>query len=177
MFLDCGNDMLGSICLRVVWGDKLDVNCFGPDVFLDCGGTFVVHYIQCQKVAAEFQYGDDFGEFLYHRSIGARWHGSDNDCIKVLDVGNKHILHTFEGADREGAGDVGIHGARYDISKRGKAEHILHSTDFLRGKHAINLGTCSNNVELLFTCGGCICLVSLHVSLIRSVGARQMVFD
>ncbi len=127
-------------------------------------------------VAAGFQYGDDFGECLYHGSIGARWHGPDNDCIKVVDVGNKHILHTFEGADWEGAGDVGIHGARYGIGEHGKAENILHGTDFLRGKHLINLGTCNNNVGLHVMCGGCIGLVALHVPLVGSGGARQTVF-
>ncbi len=126
------------------------------DVLLDRGGTFVVQYIQCRMVATGFQYGDDFCECLYHGSIGARRHGPDNDCIMVVDVGNKHVLHTFEGADREGAGDVGIHGARCGIVKRGKAEHILHSTDFLRGKHAINLGTCSDNVGLHVASEGCI---------------------
>jgi hypothetical protein len=59
-------------------------------------------------LAAGFQYGDDFGEYLYHGSIGARLHGLDDDYIKVVDVGNKHILHTFEAVDREGTGDVGI---------------------------------------------------------------------
>ncbi len=81
-------------------------------------------------VAFRFQYGDDFSERLYHGSIGVRQHGPDDDCIKIIDVGNKHILHTFEGADREGAGDVGIHGASYGISKHSKAEHILNSTLF-----------------------------------------------
>jgi hypothetical protein len=122
VFLECGDGARGGICLMVVRGNKLDVNCFGPDVLLDRGGTFIVHYVQCWMVAARFQSGNDFGECLYHGSIGARWHGPDNDCIKVLDVGNKHVLHTFEGADREGAGDVGIHGARYDIGKCSKAE-------------------------------------------------------
>ncbi len=146
VFFECGNGTLDGICSMVVWGDKLDVDCFRLDVFLDRGGTFIVHYVQCRMVASGFQYGDDFGECLYHGSISSRRHGPDNDCIKVVDVDNKHILHTFKGVDREGAGDVGIHGARYGIGKHGKAEHILHSTDFLRGKHAINLGTCGNNV-------------------------------
>ncbi len=39
-------------------------------------------------VASRFQYGDDFGEHLYHGSIGARWHGPDDDCNKIVDVGN-----------------------------------------------------------------------------------------
>jgi hypothetical protein len=90
--MKCGNGALGGICLMVVQGGKLDVDCFGPDVLLDRGGTLVVKYIQCQMVAARFLYGDDFGECLYHGSIGARWHGPDNVCIKVVDVGSKHVL-------------------------------------------------------------------------------------
>jgi hypothetical protein len=128
-------------------------------------------------VASRFQCGDDFGECLYHRSIGARWLGPDNDCSKVVVVGNEHKLHTFEGAVREGADDVGIHGARYGIGKCGKAEHILHSTYFLRGEHAINLGMSGNNVGLHIACRGCIGLVLAHVSLVSSGGARQMVFN
>ncbi len=106
---------------------------------------------------------------MYHGSIGAKWHGPDNDCIKVVDVCNKHVLHTFEGADQEGAGDVGIHGARHGIGKHGKAEHILHSTYFLRGKHAINFGMCGDNIRLHIVHEGCIGLVLLHVSLVSSM--------
>ncbi len=176
VYLECGHGLLSGICLMIVWGDKLDVNCFGPDIFFYCDRTFVVHYVQCRMVAAKFQYGDDFGECLYHGRIGARWHGPDNDCIKVVDGGNKHILHTFEGADREGASDVSIHSACSGINECGKAEYILHSTDFLRGKYVINLGTCGNNVGLHVTCGGCIGLVALHVPLVGSGGEREMVF-
>ncbi len=160
VFLECGNGALGGICSIVVRGDKLDIDCFRSDVLCDPGGTFVVHYVQCQMVAAGFQYGDDFGKCLYHGSIGACWHGPDDDYIKVVDVDNKHVLHSFEGADREGASDVGVQGTRYGIGEQGKAEHILHSTDFLRGKHAINLGMSGNNVDLHVACGGCIGLVS-----------------
>jgi hypothetical protein len=129
-------------------------------------------------IVSRFQYGDNFGDHLYHGSIGARWHDPDDDCIKVVDVGNRHVLHSFEGADREGAGDVSIHdGALYGICKCGKAEHILHYTDFLRGEYAINLRMCGNNIRLHIARGGCIGLVSVHVSLVSSGGARQMVFD
>ncbi len=152
VFLECCDGTLGGIGLMVVQGDKLDVDCFGLDVFLNCGGTFVVPYVQCRMIAAGIQYGDDFGESLYDGSIGASRHGPDNDCIKVIDVDNKHVLNAFEGVGREGAGDVSIHGAHYGIGKRGKAEHILHSTDFLRGKHAINLSTCGDNVGLYVMC-------------------------
>jgi hypothetical protein len=150
-------------------GGLLDVNCFGPDVFLDCSGTFVVHYVQCWMVAAGFHYGDDFGDYLYHGSNGARRHGPDDDCIEAIDVGNKHVLHTFEGSDQEGASDVCIHGARYGIGKCGKAEHILHSTYFLSGKHAINLGTrsimldCMLRGEAVLAWCHCMCPLSIAV--------------
>ncbi len=51
----------------------------------------------------------------------------------------------------------------------------MHSTDSLRGEHAINLGTCGNYVRLHITRGGCIGLVLVHVSLVSSGGAQQMV--
>jgi hypothetical protein len=159
VFLESGDGAFSGIDSMIVGGDELDVDRFGPYVFLNRGGTLVVHHIQCLMVASRFQYGDKFGEHLCHGSIGARRHGPDNDCIKIIDVGNKHVLHNFEGADREGAGDVGIHGASYGIGTRGKREHILHSTDPLRGKHAINLGMRGNNVGLHIARGGCIGLV------------------
>jgi hypothetical protein len=84
----------------------LDVDRFGPDVLLECGGTLIVHYVQCQMVVSRFQYGDDFGDHLYHGSIGARWHDPDDDCIKVVDVGNRHALHSFDGAERPGRAPV-----------------------------------------------------------------------
>ncbi len=70
--INSGDGALGSICSIVVQGYELDVDCFEPDVLFDRGGTFVVHYVQCRMVATGFQYGDDFGECLYHESIGAR---------------------------------------------------------------------------------------------------------
>ncbi len=82
MFLECGDGTLGSICSIVVGGDELDVDCFRPDVLLDRGGTLIVHYIQCRMVASRFQYGDDFGERLYHGSIGARRHGRRMIALK-----------------------------------------------------------------------------------------------
>jgi hypothetical protein len=85
VFLECGDGALGGI--NGCAGDELDIDCFGPDVLLDCSRTLIVHYVQCQMVASRFQYGDDFGERLYHGSIGARWHGPDNDCIEVRNVG------------------------------------------------------------------------------------------
>jgi hypothetical protein len=165
VFLESGNGTFCGIDPMVVRGNELDVDCFGPDVLLNCGGTLVVHHVKRRMVASSFQYRDYFGECLYHGSISARGHGLDDDCIEIVYVGNKHILHTFERADREGTGNVGIHGASYGIGKRGKTEHILHSTDFLRGKHLINLGMHGNNVGLHIAHRGCVGLVPVHVSL------------
>jgi hypothetical protein len=126
-------------------------------------------------VGAGFQYGDDFGECLYHGHIGARWHGPDDDCIKVIDVGNKHILHTFEGVDREGAGDVSLHGACYGIGECGEAEHILHSTDFLGG----NMQSTSARAAIILACMLRVEAVLAQwrrMPLVSSGGARQMVF-
>jgi hypothetical protein len=83
MFFESGDGVFGSIDPMVVQGDELDVNCFGPDVLLDRSGTLVVHHVQCRMVASWFQYGDNFGESLYHGSIGARRHGPDDDCIRL----------------------------------------------------------------------------------------------
>ncbi len=87
VFLECGDGAWWHL-LNSCGGAKLDIDCFRSDVLLNPGGTFVVHYVQCQIVAAGFQYRDDFGKCLYHGSIGACWHGPDDDCIKVVDVDN-----------------------------------------------------------------------------------------
>ncbi len=171
VFLESGDGAFGGISSMVVRGDKLDVHSFGQDILLNCGRTLVAHYVQCRMVASRFQYGDDFGKRLYHGSISTRRHGPDDDCIKFVDVCNKHILHTFKGAEREGTGDVSIHGAQYGINKHREAEHILHSTDFLMEEHGINLGTCGKSVGLHIACGGCIGSVLVHVLLVSSGGA------
>ncbi len=44
-------------------------------------------------------------------------------------------------------------------------------------EHAINLGTHSNNVGLHIALGGCVGLVSAHVSLVSRGRAWQMVLD
>jgi hypothetical protein len=120
-------------------------------------------------VASRFQYGDYFGKCLYHGSIGARQRGLDDDCIKIVDVDNKHVLHTFEGADRKGTGDVSIHGACYGIGKRGKAEHILHSMDFLKGEHEktlacdVIISDCTLHVEAVLAWYWQMCPLSVAV--------------
>ncbi len=171
VFLESGNGAFCGTDPIVVRRDKLDVDSFGQDELLDCGRTLIVHHIQCQMVASCFQYGDYFGECLYHGSIGARRHGPDDDCIEIVNISNKHVLHIFERADRGGPSDVSIHGASYGIGKCSKTEHILHGTDFFWGEHAINLGMCGKNSGLHIAQGGCVGLVLTHVSLVGSGGA------
>jgi hypothetical protein len=62
VFLESGNGTLGSICSMVVQGDELGVDCFGLDVSLDRGGTFVVPIRSVPDGSHQIQYGDDFGE-------------------------------------------------------------------------------------------------------------------
>ena len=48
----------GSFCSidsMVVQRDELDADLFRPDVFFDCGRTFIVHRVQCQVVAPYFE--------------------------------------------------------------------------------------------------------------------------
>ena len=39
----CCDGPFCSVDSMVVWGDKLDVDVFRPDIFFDCSGTFIVH--------------------------------------------------------------------------------------------------------------------------------------
>ncbi len=114
---------------------------------------------------------------MYHGSIGARGHGTDNDCIEVIDIGYKNVLHTFEQADRESTGDVGLHGASDCIGKHGKTKHILHGTDFLDGEHVINLNMCGNNIVLHIARGGSVGSVTAHVTFVGSGQVGEVLFD
>ncbi len=96
MLFECCNGSFCSVDSMVVGGDQLDVDRFRPAVFLDCGRTFVVHYIQRRAVATCFEVSDHFGECSHHGCICARGHDAHNDCIEILDICNKNILHTFE---------------------------------------------------------------------------------
>ena len=50
----------------------------------------------------------------------------NNDCIEIIDIRNKNVLHSFERANREGTGDVGVHCASDGIGKCGETKYILH---------------------------------------------------
>jgi hypothetical protein len=80
----------------------------------------------------------------------------------------------------------GIQLARYGIGKHGKAEHILHRIDFLRGKLGINLAhvaimlDCILRVEAVLAQCQCMCPLSVAVEcgrwlLINSVVRPGMV--
>ena len=45
------------------------------------------------------------------------------------------------------------------------------------GEHAVNLGSCSDNVVMHISCGGGVGSVSAHVTLVGGGGLRQMIFD
>ncbi len=53
-------------------------------------------------------------------------HGVNNDCIEIIDIHSKNLLHTFERANREGTGDVGVYCASDGIGKCSETKYILH---------------------------------------------------
>ena len=100
MLFKCCNGPFCSVDLMVVGGDQLDVDLYGPDVFFNCGGTFIVHYIQCRVVSPCFEGSDYFGECSHHGCICLQGHSANNDCIEIIDIHNENLSHTFEGSDR-----------------------------------------------------------------------------
>ncbi len=52
VFFESGDGEIGGIDPMVVWGDKLDVDRFGPDVLLDSSGTLVFDHSECRMVAS-----------------------------------------------------------------------------------------------------------------------------
>ncbi len=96
MLFECCNRPFCSVDMMVVRGGELDVDLFRPDVFFNRGRTFIVHYIQCRMVSPCFEGSDHVYECSHHGCICARGHGANDDCIEIIDICNKNILHTFE---------------------------------------------------------------------------------
>ena len=96
MLFKCCNGLFCSVDSMVVRGDQLDVDLFRPYVFFDWGRTFIVHYIQHRVVAPCFEGSDHFCECSHPGCICVRGHGTNNDCIEIIDIRNKNILYTFE---------------------------------------------------------------------------------
>jgi hypothetical protein len=99
VFFDSCDGLFCGIDTMAVRGDELDGNLLGPDMFFDCGGTFVVYYVQCQLLTSLFHYGERFGEYLYHGNVCARGHGKNNDCIEDINKCNKYykiLVNTVE---------------------------------------------------------------------------------
>ncbi len=101
----------------------------------------------------------------------------DDDGIEIINIWHKNVLHIFEQPDRKGTGEVRIHGSGVGIGKRGKAENILHAAGFLLGHHSIHLGLRGYCLVVNVLCRGCVGSVSVHVTLVGSSGARQVVVD
>ncbi len=52
MFFECCKGLFCGIDTTVIWGGMMDVNLLGTDMLFDCGGTFVVHHVQCWPVTS-----------------------------------------------------------------------------------------------------------------------------
>jgi hypothetical protein len=101
-----------------------------------------------------FEGSDHFSECSHHGCICARGHGANYDCIEIIDICNKNILHTFELANRECTGDVGVLCASDGVGQCGKAKYILHGAHFVLGEYVIDFSTCSYNDVVIVSCGG-----------------------
>ncbi len=101
----------------------------------------------------------------------------EDDGIEVINICDKNVLHVFEQPDRKGTSEVRIHGSGVGIGKCGKAENILDAAGFLLGHHLIYLGLCGYCLVVDVLHRGCVGLVSAHVTLVGSSGARQIVVD
>ncbi len=80
----------------IVRWDQMDAHLVGLDVLLNHLGAIVVHHIQCWLVIVSTEYREHFGEGGNERGIGAGWHWLHDDCVEVVDVSNKDILHVLE---------------------------------------------------------------------------------
>ncbi len=67
------------------------------------------------------------------RRIGVGWHRPYDDCIDIIYVRNKNVLHILEGPDGEGTGEISIHGAGGGVGKGSVAENIVNRAGFLCG--------------------------------------------
>ncbi len=65
-------------------------------MLLNHSGSLVVHLIQCWLVVVSMEYCKHFEEGGNEQGVGAEWHWLHNDCVKVVDVHNKDILHVLE---------------------------------------------------------------------------------
>ncbi len=125
-------------------------------------------------VVLHAKYGKDVRECGDEGCIGAGWHRPHDDCVGVVYLRNKNVLHIPEGPDRQGAGEISIHGASGGIGKGSIADHIVNHAGFLRGQHVVNLFVCGNDARLGVTRGSCVRAMLMHVALVHSSRVREM---
>ncbi len=87
----------------------MDVHFVGLDMRFDRLGTFVVRYIEGGSIAMSGKGEEYVGEGRNHGSVVLEGHCMHKDCVEVIDVGNKDLLHILEGTYWECAGEVCVH--------------------------------------------------------------------
>ncbi len=93
MLFECGNRTLGRIDSVVMGRDKVDVHAVGPDMGFDGLGTLIVYVIECWCISTCIQVGENVGECCNHGAIVSGWHCSYKDCIQIINICYKHVLH------------------------------------------------------------------------------------
>ena len=83
--------------------------------------------------------GQDGGEGGNHGVVVFGGHGADKDCVEVINVGHKDILHRPEGAEGEGTRKISVHGAGGEVGE-GRSRRCRGHHRFLRLVGARRLG-------------------------------------
>ncbi len=109
LFESCNCEFGGNDSVIVGW-DKGNVHMIISYVCFDGLGAFIVRYIEdgCIPAGVE-EVGKNVCECCNHGTIIFGRHGMDKNCIWVVNVHHKHILHVAEGLHGEGTSAVGVH--------------------------------------------------------------------
>ncbi len=117
---------------------------------------------------------EDFREGGNEGCIGAVWHWAENECVKVINVCDKNVLHILKLLNRKRSGDIRVHGAGRGIGNGGKAKHVVHHTCFMDGKHVVNLSACLQNVWVVVASGGSAGMMASHMAFVGGGRLGQM---
>ena len=105
---------------------------------------------------------------------GAVSHGANKDCVGIVHVGHKNIVHIFEGVYGEGTYEIGIHGAVIFVSNGCTDKHVVCSACLLSWVHVGEFFPGVDNVLSVTSRGLCTLMYTLHISFGGRSGLRQM---
>ena len=120
---------------------------------------------------------EDLGEGVDHGAIILGGHGAHKAGVEIIDIRNKNILNQLEGADVEGTGQIGVHGARGEIGKGREAENIVGDADFFGEVQVVNLEWRIKNGRLDGVRGSGALPLAAYVAFVGGSREQEMVAD